>query len=118
MKKNPDWYWEKGLHDSKILSVKLITLNYNYTEKNPKRNYLLFKIDSSQAMFDTNISEIKFYNAKLNIDSNLLINSYWESDKIFFDKKYTLELISAKVKSKILCRIEFDDAEVIYNSRK
>lgn len=113
MKEYPTWYWAKGLHDSKILSVKLVLLDYAYTEKKPKRNYISFQIDSSQAMFETDICEIRFYNAKINIDMDFLINSYWESDTIAFEKKYKLNLTVAKIKEKFSCKIEFDDAEVL-----
>ena len=114
MKQYPEWYWVKGLHDAKILSADVILLDFDYTERSPRRNYLSVKIDSSGAMYETNISEIRFFNAKPDTDKNKLLNSYWDYDEICFDKKYRLELTLIKGKSKIKSNIEFDDAEVIY----
>ena len=68
--KMPAWYWEKGLHDAIIKNITLCPLNYDYTQKNPIRNYLLIEIDSSHALFDSTIKEIKLFNAKILSEKN------------------------------------------------
>lgn len=43
----PDWYWSKGLHDAKILSVSKKEVSWD-----PSDNSLIFKIDGDGAMFE------------------------------------------------------------------
>ena len=78
----PDWYWNKGLHDSKIICKTPISC--------PEQNIYLFRncmevrLDASSAMFDTTVKAIKFYNFKeltpINIDGFI-----WKFDELCRD---------------------------------
>ena len=76
------FYWGNGLHDADIVDCKEITFNYNVKDKNPVRNCLEFIIDSSHALFDTNIKGIKLYNYKILSDLKNPKNLWWKEDKL------------------------------------
>jgi hypothetical protein len=109
----PEWYWTHGLHDANIVSVMKKESDWN-----PRDNCLILKIDCDGALFETDITEIRFYNYKIktsDFDVNLLNGGWWLSDEVV--KKgdhYLLDLKfdTAKCKTKHL-EITFSRAEVI-----
>ena len=110
----PAWYWEKGLHDAIIKNITLCPLNYDYTQKNPIRNYLLIEIDSSHALFDSTIKEIKLFNAKILSEKNNYCGYWWVKDTLdIIDGKYILKIDVGYEKEKNTIIIKFDSAEVI-----
>ncbi len=112
----PDWYWVYGLHDAEIKRISFQTLDYDYTQKNPIRNYLLVELDSCNALFDTTITSIKFYNAKIIRGTTDLSGYWWMSDELTFDKKkYLLVIYVSSIKEKTSMHISFDTAEVFRN---
>ena len=86
----PQWYWKKGIHDAIIMQIDVKEFDYDYTEKNPRRNALVFRLDASYAMFDTEIKEIHFINFK-NLSGDFYPEKYkeswWIEDELLFDDK-------------------------------
>lgn len=73
----PEWYWTPGLHDAKIISATKTGSDGN------DDNCLIFKIDCKGAMFEADITEIRFYNYIIksnNFDVSLLNDGWWLSD--------------------------------------
>lgn len=52
-RKSPCWYWEKGLHDAKLLDVSM------------QDDTLVLRIDSRNAMYDNLVEQIVFLDARL-----------------------------------------------------
>lgn len=76
--KAPKWYWTRGLHDAKIVSVLKKESKWN-----PEDNCLILKINGDGAMGEANITEIRFYNFKINCgDISLLNDGWWLSDEL------------------------------------
>ena len=76
--KVPEWYWNHGLHDANIIYA-----TKKESDWNPDDNCLIFKIDCDGAMFEADITEIRFYNFKIktnDFDINLLNGGWWLSD--------------------------------------
>ena len=109
----PDWYWSRGLHDAKIISVSTKQSNWN-----PEDNCLTFKISCDGALFETDITEIRFHNFRIktnDFDINLLNGGWWLSDELSESgNQYLLELKfdTIKCKTKVI-QITFKKAEVI-----
>ena len=109
----PEWYWKHGLHDANIISATKKESGWNPTD-----NCLILKIDCDGALFEADITEIRFYNYKIktsDFDISLLNGGWWLSDEIatkgdhyFLDLKFD----TAKCKTKHL-EISFRRAEVI-----
>ncbi len=109
----PEWYWVHGLHDANIVSV-----IKTESDRNPDDNALILKIDCEGALFEADITEIRFYNYRIKTDDfdiSLLNGGWWLSDELC-DKgnRYLLELKfdTAKCKTKV-AQISFKRAEVI-----
>ncbi len=111
--KIPDWYWSRGLHDANIISVTKKESNWN-----PMDHCLIFKIDGEGALFEADITEIRFYNFKIlteGFDIQLLNGGWWLSDELSQKgNHYLLELQfdTAKCKTKRL-KMRFQRAEVV-----
>lgn len=79
-KKFPEWYWTRGLHDAKIVSVKV-----KESDLNPNDNCLIFKMNGHGAMFEQDITEIRFLEFRFNKENfniNLLNGAWWLYDEI------------------------------------
>lgn len=117
----PDWYWVHGLHDAKILSVLQKDILRDSTQKIADNHCLIMKIDCKGALFEQNITEIRFYHFKIltgDFDLNILNGGWWLSDKLTQKgEQYLLDLQfdTAKFKTKRL-ELRFDRAEVIRTS--
>ena len=109
----PVWYWKNGLHDAVIKNISFVSLNYDFTLKNPIRNYILIELDSNNALFERSIKSIKFFNAKLLSGINEYCGWWWVSDTLEMKKmKYVLEINLATKGQKDKVIINFDDDEV------
>lgn len=117
----PDWYWVRGLHDAKILSVSQKDIPWNPSQKIPDNNCLIMKINGDDAMYEQDITEIRFYNFKVltvDFDFNLLTDGWWLGDELTQkNERYFLELEfdTAKGKTKKL-ELRFHRAEVVRDS--
>ena len=112
--KMPVWYWEKGLHDAIIKNITLCPLNYDYTQKNPIRNYLSIEMDSGHALFDSSIVEIKLFNAQILSEKNSYCNYWWVKDTLdMINGKYILQIDVESAKGKNTIIIKFENAEVV-----
>ena len=109
----PEWYWKHGLHDANIISATKKESGWNPTD-----NCLILKIDCDGALFEADITEIRFYNYKIktsDFDISLLNGGWWLSDEIVTKgDHYLLDLKfdTVKCKTKHL-EISFRRAEVI-----
>lgn len=109
----PEWYWKHGLHDANIISA-----TKKESDWNPTDNCLILKIDCDGALFEADITEIRFYNYKFKsgyYDINLLNGGWWLYDEITKKGTYyflDLEFDTSECKRKHL-EITFQRAEVI-----
>lgn len=109
----PEWYWKHGLHDANIISA-----TTNDSSWNPEEHCLILKMDCDGAMFEADITEIRFYQYKIktnDFDVSLLNGGWWLSDEMVRKGNYyrlDLKFDTAKCKTKHL-EITFRHAEVI-----
>jgi len=109
----PEWFWKHGLHDANI-----ILATKKESDWNPTDNCLILKIDCDGALFEADITEIRFYNYKIktsDFDISLLNGGWWLSDEIITKGDHfllDLKFDTAKCKTKHL-EISFRRAEVI-----
>ena len=110
----PEWYWKNGLHDAVIISFEYNELEYDYSSRNPDRSFLYLSLDSRNAMFDTGIIGLRFFNAKFSDDVMNCSGFWWVRDSITCNNgKYRLLIeVMSKDKSGTI-EIIFDRAEVI-----
>ncbi len=97
----PDWYWANGLHDACIIDVDTFEFPFDYNKyigqkSNYDRNILTLKIDASNALFDTRVKEIRFFNYKI-LSNNTELEGrqkiWWVSDILTEEKgHYVLEV--------------------------
>lgn len=112
----PTWYWKCGLHDARIKEIQYFELQYDYRHKSPTRNYALITIDSSQAMFDTSISAIKFYNYKIVSNNDNLRGFLWKCDSLRkANNKFSLDITLSNLNVETHFIISFDHCELIRN---
>lgn len=111
--KLPDWYWTRGLHDANIISATVKESDWDPTD-----NCLIFKIDCEGALFEADITEIRFYKFKIlttEFKMEDLSGGWWLSDEVTaVGDHYTLELRfdTKKCKTRRL-KLRFQNAEVI-----
>ena len=120
----PDWYWKRGLHDAKILSVCELKLVPDWKEKHPKRNCLEILLDGKNALFETNIKKISLYNyriadMKMNAAEPITLdafrNVYWLGDSIdrLDDGKFLLEIECTDSRSNLMSlNVKFEIPEI------
>lgn len=89
----PNWYWSKGLHDAKVIDLFFESLDYDYTQRNPVRNCLTIQLNTENAMFDTSIKAIKFYNVRI-LQGNIDFEGwFWKDDTLVVTRKgFELEI--------------------------
>ncbi|MDO4154363.1 MAG: hypothetical protein Q4E21_05870 [Clostridia bacterium] len=92
----PDWYWRAGLHDACITSVETYEFPFDYNkyikEKNKNnRNLLEMKIDSSGALGDCTVTDIRLFNYKI-LSNNIALHGrdkiWWLSDRLTANKDH------------------------------
>ena len=109
----PEWYWSHGLHDANIISA--IEKQYG---SGSDSNCLTLKIDCDGALYEANITEIRFYNYKIltggsKVES--LMGGWWLSDEVSsIEDEYILNLQfdTKNCETKIL-KIKFNKIEVV-----
>ena len=107
----PSWYWKNNLHDTVIKNISFISLQYDFTQKNPIRNYL--QLDASNALFDSSIKSIKFFNAKRLSGFKDYKGWWWVSDSLeIVRSKYVLKINLATKMQEEEVILQFDDAEI------
>ena len=121
--KLPEWYWNRGLHDAKIVRIEKLELPYDYKQRIPKRNCFVVHMDSKQAMFDTSVREIRLFNYKILTaePSSLDIEgTNWITDQLTEENgKYVLQVelhnCGRSGTYNFLFIIRFESAEIIRN---
>ena len=99
---SPCWYWSKGLHDAIIISKRMQYFDDYYKSHDRYYNCLELTIDASNALFDSSVSCIKFFNCK-EVDPELSIEGkYWVSDEVFMSGN----MFTLKIKIISICRQE------------
>jgi hypothetical protein len=109
----PEWYWTRGLHDAKIISVEKKESELDSLDKS-----LVLKIDCDGAMFENRITEIRFKRIKIkpsNFDIDLLNGGWWLYDKLSVEGNHYLLDLKFDTKECEEKRVEFvfECAEVI-----
>lgn len=107
-------YWNKGLHDAEIIGVNEVILDYDYTERVPLRNYLEIELNSKNALSDTTVKALRFYNFKILKGNKDVLKFWWYSDEIEeINGKYKLKIVFDSVKGKSEFEITCDKIEVL-----
>ncbi len=119
IKKCPDWYWVRGLHDAKVLNITRADLLADYNVKDYKYNKMEILLDCDGALFEADITKIILYNHKIisgklpDLDIN---EAWWIGDKLTQNSngKYLLELELATDENdrRYVSKIEFQTAEI------
>lgn len=120
----PDWYWICGLHDACITGVDAFDFPFDYNryagEKNSAhRNLLSLQIDSSGAICDTKVKEMRFFNYQVLTEGITLSGRkqvWWLSDRLTeISGYYILEIDLQDFDSfpqEFTFKIKFECAEV------
>ena len=86
LKKLPVWYWKRGIHDAEILDVWELENGVDKKRGKYYRNCLVLSLDSSGAIYETDIKKIIFYNYEVKVSnapiSQLLPKTWWMGDTI------------------------------------
>ncbi len=117
----PEWYWVSGLHDACILQTETKEFPFDYTTFSGKkgkydRNLLTLKIDAEGALFDSAVTEIRFFNYKI-LSNNISLEGreavWWMSDRLVdHGDFYTLEIDLWENYKDYTVKIKFERAEV------
>ena len=95
--KNPHWYWRKGLHDAEITHVDITEPPKDFRQ----RPGLILHLESSQAMFDSEVTASELHNFKILLDESPtggypdsgISGCYWMQDVLTWDNgKYLLNI--------------------------
>ena len=121
--KFPEWYWNRGLHDAKIVRIEKLELPYDYKQRVPTRNCFVVHMDSKQAMFDTSVREIRLFNYKIltaELSSPDIEGTYWITDQLTEENgKYVLQVelqnCGRNSTYNFILKIRFESAEIIRN---
>ena len=98
----PEWYWELGLHDAKILACTELQLVPDYKDETLKYNCFEIVLNCESAIYEYNIEKICLYNYKIKsneFDVSELNGGWWLSDEI------------ESKGDQYLLRLEFDTAK-------
>ena len=121
--KLPEWYWNRGLHDAKIVRIEKLELPYDYKQRTPIRNCFVCHLDSKQALFDTSVQEIRLFNYKIltaELSSPDIEGTYWITDQLTEEnEKYVLQVelrnCGRNSTYSFILKIRFESAEIIRN---
>ncbi len=120
----PEWYWVNGLHDACIVNIEAMEFPFDYEQYTAQtskylRNVLIFKVDSANALFDSCVKQIRFYNYKIlseKIDLAGENKVWWLEDKLTEENgSYILEITledTDSARKQFHFKIKFDRAEV------
>ena len=111
--KNPNWYWNTGLHDAEIISAEHLALPYNYKEKDPIRNSLKLCLNTSGALYNREIKSITFLNYKVLTPDVEVEKTYWLQDVLKYkNDKFVLDITITDCNRESIFTVIFDDAKV------
>ena len=111
--KAPEWYWRAGLHDSEIISVEMLDLDYDYKLRNPIRNSFTLNLNSKSALYDTSVKSISFFNYNILTPEVKLDGCYWLQDVLnYTDGKFVLDITITNCIRESVFTIRFDSAQV------
>lgn len=109
-----NWYWKNGLHDAVIKEVNFIELLYDYTQKDPIRNYFEIILDAKNALYDFKVKSIRLYNYKLLNSFGRIDGFWWVSDTVSeINGKILLTINVSSAKESKEIKVIFEKAEVI-----
>ena len=107
----PEWYWKRGLHDACI--VKMSVREFAYDPMRRASNCVELIIDASQAMFDTTIRTIKFFNCNILTPGIDIAGMWWIRDSLHADgEKYVLEIDLGSAKNQCNFVLRFSACEI------
>lgn len=110
----PEWYWIRGLHDAQILEKQYIN-GYKVGISSRFTNCLELVIDAKQAMFDTTVKSIRFYNYKELTPEVNIANVWWISDNLSYcNGRYVLEIAFRSINHVSQYSIRFECCEVTH----
>lgn len=116
--KVPSWYWKHGLHDAKVLAIFEHQLEPDWKSPLPVYNALEIHLDSSGALYETDITKIRLLNYKWKSDPVNMTDYpelWWEQDILSClpSEKFSLEIIlQVPQKRCVVLKIDFSAAEV------
>lgn len=107
----PEWYWKKGLHDAVVTGISTRKFEYNSTTR--ASNCVEIRLDASQAMFDTSVKAIRFYNCKVLPPGLDITEMWWVKDCLTSEgDKYLLEIELGSSKTQGRFVLRFENCEV------
>lgn len=118
LKKLPAWYWKRGIHDAEILDVWERETGFDKTRGKRYRNCLVFSLDSSGAIYETDIKKIIFYNYEVRMSNapiSRLSKTWWMGDTIeqLSNGNYLLNFeVSLENNDRLNFSMEFEYADV------
>lgn len=109
----PSWYWSRGLHDARIISKSYYAFDYiNYSEIQ-YQNCIELKLDTTQAMFDTSIKAVRFYNCKEMTPDTDIESLWWVRDDIAaINNKFIAKIELFSQKRTYIYIVRFEHCEV------
>ncbi len=109
----PSWYWSGGLHDARIIAKSYYSFDYGNYPKTQYQNCIELKLDLSQAMFDTSIKAVRFYNCREMTPDIDIENLWWIRDDIVMaNNKFVAKIELFSQKRTCLYIIRFEHCEV------
>ena len=93
----PEWYWTRGLHDACIIGAESFEYPFGYDKYRDEkdqynRNVFTLKINAEDAMFDSKVKEIRFFNYKILSNHIRLQNRkkvWWLADRLSEENSYS-----------------------------
>lgn len=107
----PEWYWKKGLHDAIVVGTAKQEFGYDPVLR--AANCVEIELDASQAMFDTGIKKISFFNCKILTSECDISGMWWIRDSLRVEgEKYTLEIDLGSAKNQCHVVLRFENCKV------
>ena len=111
----PDWYWEKGLHDAKILRTESLVFHRDYKNVCPERTAFKLYLNTQKAIFENKIKSITLYDYQILSEFESFDDVYWLSDTLTeANGRYILEIIlcSLLYNNEFAFKISFTHADI------
>ncbi len=118
----PSWYWHRGIHDARILSVIQLEFSAYQTTPPAADNCLAIYLNSEKAVYETDVAKIALYNYELTDDFDFRAHGqlWWLWDQLSMENdRYRLDItVTAEDHSRKQVTVSFDWAEVTRNQIK
>lgn len=117
-KKLPAWYWKRGIHDAEILDVWERETGFDKTRGKHYKNCLVLTLNSSGAIYETDIKKIIFYNYEVRMSNAPVLGlseTWWMGDTIeqLSNGNYLLNFeVSLENNDRLNFSMEFEYADV------